>query len=69
VVKIIVRHEIVSVRAKEYVSHQSSTLEKPKGKFFSLSGNAPEVSSLGCEAAGSTTKSYNFLKVCPISFL
>jgi len=36
VAKIIVRHEIVSVRAKGYmyVSQQSSTPEKPKGKFF-----------------------------------
>jgi len=34
VAKIIVRHKIVSVRAKGYVSQQSSTPEKPKGKFF-----------------------------------
>ena len=34
--KIIVRHEIVSVRAKGYVSQQSSTQEKLKRKFFPL---------------------------------
>ena len=34
VAKIILRHKIVSLRAKGYVSQQSSTLEKPKGKFF-----------------------------------
>ena len=32
--KIVVRHKIVSVRAEWYVSQQSSTPEKPKGKFF-----------------------------------
>ena len=34
VAKIVVRHKIVSVRAEGYVSQQSSTPEKPKGKFF-----------------------------------
>jgi len=44
--KIVVRHKIVSVRAKGYVSLQSSTPEKPKGEFFPVSRNVPEVSSL-----------------------
>jgi len=35
VAKIIIRHKIiVSVKAEEYVSQQSSTPEKPKAKFF-----------------------------------
>jgi len=57
VAKIIVRCKIVSIRAEIFVSQQSSTPEKPiEGKsFFSVSGNAQEVSSLGCEVAGSTT--------------
>jgi len=45
----------VSIRAEGYVSQQLSTPEKPKGKFFSVSGNTQEVSSLGCEVAGLTT--------------
>ena len=32
--EIVVRHKIVSVRAKGYVSQQSSTPDKPKGEFF-----------------------------------
>jgi len=51
--KIVVRHKIASVRSKGCVSQQSST--KAEGKVLSVSGNAPEVSSLGCEVAGSTT--------------
>ena len=34
VAKIVVRHTIVSVRAKGYVSQQSSPPEKTKGKLF-----------------------------------
>ena len=34
VAKIVVKHKIGSVRAEGYVSQQSSTPEKPKGKFF-----------------------------------
>ena len=52
VAKIVVRHKIVSVWAEG--SQQSSVPEKPKAKFISVSGNTPEVSSLSCEAAGST---------------
>ena len=54
VANIVVRHKIVSISAEGYVFQQSSTPEKPKGNFFSMSGNVPEVSSLDCEAAGST---------------
>jgi len=32
--EIVVRHKIVSVRAKGYVSQRSSTPDKPKGEFF-----------------------------------
>ena len=34
VARIVVRHKVVFVRAEGYVSQQSSTPEKPKGKFF-----------------------------------
>ena len=34
VAKTVLRHKIVSKRAEGYVSQQSSTPEKPKGKFF-----------------------------------
>ena len=34
VAKIVVRHKIVSLRVEGYVSQQSSTPEKPKGKLF-----------------------------------
>jgi len=64
--KIVARHKIVSVRAEGYASQQSSTPENPES--FTMRGNAPVVSSLGCEAAGLTTLSYSTcqgLSPCP----
>ena len=51
VAKIVVRHKIVSVWAK--------STHKIQRESSSVSGNAPEVSLLGCEAAGLTTLLYS----------
>jgi len=51
VAKIVVRHRIVSVRAK--------STHKIQRESSSVSGNAPEVSLLGCETAGLTSLLYS----------
>ena len=51
-------HYKTQIGAEGYVFQHNTyvfNFKKAEGKAFSGSGNAPEVSSLACEAAGSTT--------------
>jgi len=56
--KIIVRHKTMSVRAK-CTFPSSHQLQKSRRESYFCEWKCPEVSSLGCEAAGSTTLSYS----------
>ena len=58
VAKIGARHKLVSVRAEGYV---------PSSHQLQKSGNAQEVSSLWCEAAGQLCSRTALLKICPSS--